>query len=134
MHRDTLSEVQKIRIVFEKERMKEYAVSWQKTMGNVIAAYRVEGTDMMYQFHHYVANLSEALLEDAVNLVSAYDYATDIAALTNENESRLYVDYYNESVKPAIGSLVRKLLYSQEAYPHLLHECGRTETGPGTHP
>lgn len=117
MHRDTLSEVQKIRIVFEKERMKEYAVSWQKTMGNVIAAYRVEGTDMMYQFHHYVANLSEALLEDAVNLVSAYDYATDIAALTNENESRLYVDYYNESVKPAIGSLVRKLLYSQEAYP-----------------
>ena len=77
IHRDALSEVQKIRIVFEKERMKE----------------------------------------DAVNLVSAYDYATDIAALTNENESRLYVDYYNESVKPAIGSLVRKLLYSQEAYP-----------------
>ena len=117
IHRNAPGEVKKIRIVFEKERMKEYAVSWQKTMGNVVATYRIEEMNLLYQFPHYAANLSETLLEDAVNLASAYNYATEIAALTSENESRLYTDYYNEMVKPGIENLVEKFLLSQEAYP-----------------
>lgn len=117
IHRDALGAVRKIRIVFEKESMQEYAVSWQKTMGNVIASYQIEGRDVMYQFHSYIANLDESLLEEAVNLVSAYDYAADIAALTSEEESRLYTDYYNETVKTDIRSLVTKLLLSQASYP-----------------
>lgn len=117
VHRDALDEIQKIRIVFERGKMQEYAVSWQKTMGNVVSAYQIEGMDTMYQFHNYIADLEESLLEDAVNLVSAYDYATEIAALTGEDESRLYTDYYNENVKSGLRGFVTKLLFSQEEYP-----------------
>lgn len=117
VHRDTLDGIQKIRIVFERGKMQEYAVSWQKTMGNVVSAYQIEGMDTMYQFHNYIADLEESLLENAVNLVSAYDYATEIAALTGEDESRLYKDYYNENVKSGLRGFVTKLLFSQEEYP-----------------
>ena len=117
IHRDELHRVQKIRIVFEQGKMQEYAVSWQKVMGNVVAVYRIDGTDMMYHFHHYISHLAQSLLYDIVDLVSSYDYATEIAVLTNEDERRLYTDYYNETVKSDIRELVTKLLFSQETYP-----------------
>lgn len=114
---DSLDKIQKIRIVFEKEKMQEYAVSWHKTMGNVVAVYRIDETDMLYQFHGYIGSSDESLLEDTVNMVSSYDYATEISALTSEDESRLYTDYYNEFVKPDIKALVTGLVYSQADYP-----------------
>ncbi len=117
VHRDTLQEIQKIRIVWERGGMQEYAVSPQKTMGNVIATYQIDGMDAPYQFHNYVSGLEEGVVEDVVNRVSDYDYATEIAALTDEEESRLYTDYYNETVKPDLRGFVTKLLFSQEEYP-----------------
>lgn len=117
VHRNTLSEVEKIRIVFEEGKPQEHAVSWKKAIGNTVAVYQIQGTDMMYQFHSYIANLEESLLKDIIKMVSAYEYAADIAVLTSEEESRLYTDYYNETLKPRISEIVTKLLLSQSDYP-----------------
>ncbi len=117
IHRGGLDRVQKIRLVFENDKRQDYIVSWQKNMGDIVAVYQVEGRALRYQFSRYIGVLDPALLEDIVSTVSAYDYAADIAALTTEEESRLYADYYNAQVKPGIRELTEKILLSQAEYP-----------------
>lgn len=117
VHRNELDEIQKIRIVFEQGKMQEYPVFWKKSMGNLVAVYEIQGMEAMYQPRQYIENPEASLLEAAVSLVSDFDYATEIAALTQEEESRLYTDYYNETVKAALNELVAKLLLSQPEYP-----------------
>lgn len=115
--RDEAGRIAKIRLVFQEGNMQEYALSWQKAMGNVVAAYTAHNADLLYQFHRYMADPEDGLLDAALGLVSALDYAADIAALTGEEESRLYTDYYNESVKPRLREVVEGILYSQADYP-----------------
>ena len=117
VHRDDPSKVEKIRIVFESGGMAEYAVSWRKTLGDVVAVYRVDELNLPYQFHHYLAGFDESLLEEAVALAGGLDYAAHIAGLTDEEESRLYVDYYNEQVLPRLEQVVWNVLSSQEDFP-----------------
>ena len=49
--------------------------------------------------------------------VSAYDYQTDIAGITPEEESRLYADYYSGSVQGKTERILTDLFASQEWYP-----------------
>ena len=72
--RDSPEKVEKIRIVFENETMREYPVSYRKLLGNLVASYRLEGTDLNYQFHHYAAKPDQALLAQAAGLAGGYDY------------------------------------------------------------
>ncbi len=109
--------VQKIRIVFEKEKMQEYSVSYQKFMGNLIACYKIDGEELGYQFHNYAAQPDESLIKEIVELAESYDYATQISRITEEEESRLYTDYYDEKVKDNLRDVITKLLISQEEYP-----------------
>ena len=117
LYRDKPDAIEKIRIVFEDAGMVEYPVSWQKTMGDVVAVYRVEELDLPYQFHRYVGAVDESLLAEAVALVTGLDYASHIAVLTDETESRLYVDYYNETVRPKLETVAERALLSLEGYP-----------------
>lgn len=117
LRRDEPDAIEKIRIVFEDAGMVEYPVTWQKIMGSVAAVYQVEELDLPYQFHRYVGDLGESLLEEAVNLVTGLDYASHIAALTDEEESRLYTDYYNEAVVPKLETVVERTLLSLEDFP-----------------
>lgn len=117
LHRDAPETAEKIRVVFTEGPMREYALSFRGVIGDLAAVYGVEGTELSYQFHRYLAGVDESLLEEAESLAEGYDYAAEIAALTGEEESRLYVDYYNETIRPALPELVEKLLLSQSEYP-----------------
>lgn len=37
--------------------------------------------------------------------------------MTQEEESRLYTDHYNQAVKPNLSALVEKILFTQAQYP-----------------
>ena len=115
VHRDAPGAVEQIRVVFENQSMEEYAVSWRKAMGGIVSAYQVDGLETPYQFHRYLAGFDGSLLEEAAALASGLDYPAQIAALTDEEESRLYVDYYNEQVRPRVEKVVWDLLAA--AYP-----------------
>lgn len=110
-------QVQKIRFVFADAKMQEYAVSYQKLMGDLAASYKIDERELSYQFHNYTATLDKTLLDEIVNRAVSFDYTADIASLTQEEESRLYTDYYNETIKNDISGLFQKLLVSQENYP-----------------
>lgn len=117
IRRDTADQIQKIRLVFADEKMREYPVFYRELTGNLIASYGVEGTGLEYQFRRYAVSADGAAASRAAEIASGYDYTADLAVLTDEEESRLYTDYYNETVRKKLESLAEKLAASQEEYP-----------------
>ncbi len=109
--------VQKIRIVYEDDHNEEIAVHYEKQVGSVVALYEAAERGIDYQFGNYIVKLEENLLNEVVSLADSYDYATVIAELTTENESRLYTDYYREQVKPALRETIVKWIGSGEEFP-----------------
>ena len=117
VHSDTVSEIKRIRVVFNDDKMQEYAVTFNKRMGGIIAVFTVDDKPFMYQPSAYISEYDEALTQLAVSLAESLDYIQDIASITDETESRLYTDYYNDTVKKDIREFVMNLMYSQQEYP-----------------
>ena len=117
LHREDLDSVQKIRIVYEEGPMEEYPVAQPALAGEITAVYTIPGTELKYQFPHYVGAPEEGLLSELTDMLARYDYAADLAALTSEEESRLYGDYYAERIEPDLEAVAAKVLLSQEEYP-----------------
>ena len=109
--------VQKIRIVYEDDTNEEFAVQYKKQVGSVVALYEAPGRGLDYQFSNYIVKLDENLLNEVVSMADSYDYSTVIAALTSENESRLYTDYYTERIKPVLRETIIKWIGSGEKFP-----------------
>ncbi len=117
IHRETPGRAVKIRVIFEDDTRQEYSLTEAKLVGNIVASYGIEGQKFPYQFHNYAAAFDESVLSGLTALASGYDYNTEIAGITQEDESRLYTDYYNESVKGKLERVLADLFTSQERYP-----------------
>ena len=107
----------KIRLALESGERLEYPVSFRRLTGNVAALYQVEGRSHGYQFPRYVSDMDPSFLSGIAASTAAWDYASDISALTEEEESRLYGDYYNEKIKPDMEGMLEKLFSSGDRYP-----------------
>ena len=112
--------VTKIVLVYEDGESEEFSVQYQNLVGGVVATYGTTTGDFKYQFHNYVVDVNEELKQEVLKLAKSYDYATDIASLTSETESRLYTDYYKENVKSDLDNIVTKYILSQANYPSYL--------------
>lgn len=117
IEKDAPEKVQKIRIVFANGTMQEYPVAYRKLTGDLAALYQVEGTDLVYQFGNYASGLDGTFSDGITAVAEQFDYASDIAGLTQEDESRLYEDYYNENIKPDMEHVLRRLFLSDDSYP-----------------
>lgn len=117
VRRDAPEVIRKIRVIFEDGNMEEHPVTYRKLTGNLAASYEVDGKELRYQFRKYVSDIDETFLSEAAERAAGYDYASEIAALTPEEESRLYVDYYNEKVKTDMESLLAGFFSSGDSYP-----------------
>ena len=117
IHRESTDRAVKVRVVFEDDTRQEYSLTEAKLVGNIVASYGIEGQQFPYQFHNYAAAFNESVLSGLTALAFAYDYNTEIAGITQEDESRLYTDYYNESVKGKLERVLADLFTSQERYP-----------------
>lgn len=122
--RDNPGVICKIRVIFTDGTNEEYAVSHRNLAGDIVAVYTVGDTGLLYQFHHYVSDIDDALFSQMTDMVSGYDYTENLASLTAEEESRLYTDYYNENVKGSLGTVLAKLYSSQEEYPTYSDNAG----------
>ena len=114
---ETLTDIKKIRVIFENEESKEFNVTYSKTIDNLVAVYHIDDRKIEYQFGNYIANIDESLISQVINKAKQYDYEAVIAATTEEEESRLYIDYYNESVKSKVGEIITNFLMTQAEYP-----------------
>lgn len=110
-------EVRTVRLALESGERLEYPVSFRRLTGNVAALYQVEGRSHGYQFPRYVSDMDPSFLSGIAASAAAWDYASDISALTEEEESRLYGDYYNEKIKADMVGMLEKLFSSGDRYP-----------------
>ena len=110
-------QVKKIRVVFSDEAVKEYGVAYRKFLGGVAAVYGIEGSELPYQFHRFAVETDSEMLREIAERAAGLDYRTDLAALTPEDESRLYADYYSENVSARLQEIIRNLAVSQADYP-----------------
>lgn len=109
--------IKKVRVIFEDGKMQEYETVYEKLLGDVAGVYRLNGTDLKYQFRGYAADTDADRLAEALGLAEKYGYYTDIAAAAPENESRLYADYYEENVKTRAAGILADRFMVQEDYP-----------------
>lgn len=122
------AKIKKIRIVYANDEREDFNVNYKTTIEDLVAIYNIDGTKLEYQFENYVAKVDEAKLNRAVTLADSLDYASTIAAITSENESRLYVDFYNESVKGNIREIIYNYLADTSINPSYSEVSSITST------
>lgn len=114
--RDNADSIRKVRIIYTDDSQEEKTISFKNTLGNIVANYEMNDSVVGYQFPKYISNIDKDWLQTVVTKATGYNYDT-ISAITSENESRLYADYYNESVKSRIQNMLINVLTSQADYP-----------------
>ena len=117
IHREDPGKAAKVRVIFEDDTRRDYILNDAGLAGDLVASYGIEGQEFRYQFRNYAAAFDESVISDLMAAVSAYDYQTDIAGITPEEESRLYADYYSGSVQGKAERILTDLFASQEWYP-----------------
>ena len=115
LNSNNYNSIKKIKVIFEDEEVREYSVTFNKILNN-IATYKIDSLDITYSYNKFVLNTNISLINEIITEVQSMNYATDIATVTPEEESRLYVDYYNESVKDKINDIVIGILQNEDEY------------------
>ena len=114
---EDVQNITNIRLFYENGKSDSYNVTYLRTMGGLVAEYEIKNMTFKYQFDSYIVDLDDAFVEKLVGWAKSYDYEKDIASTTTETESRLYVDYYNESVKENVRDIVINYLLTYTDYP-----------------
>ncbi|WP_294188685.1 ZmpA/ZmpB/ZmpC family metallo-endopeptidase [uncultured Clostridium sp.] len=112
---DNYNSISKIKVIFENDQFKEYTVTFKKML-NDVATYKIDLLDIGYTYNKFVLNKNISLVNEVINKAISMDYSGNIATVTPEEESRLYVDYYNESVKSKINEVVIGILQNEAEY------------------
>ena len=106
-----------IKVFYESGNSDTFNVTYLRIMGGLVAEYEIKDLGVKYQFDSYVAKFDDSLVEKLVGWAQSYDYSDDIAATTPETESRLYVDYYNETLKSKLETAIINYLLTYTDYP-----------------
>jgi len=112
---NTFNDIGKIKIIFDDNSEKTYNVTFSRKMGD-IAIYDIPSLNISYIYNKFILDNNNTLMNELVQEALAMDYETSIGTLTTEDESRLYVDFYNETVKPKLQDVVAKILQNQPEY------------------
>lgn len=115
LNSNNYNSIKKIKVIFEGEEIREYNLNFKKNLNNV-AIYIIDGLDIDYIYNKFILNMNISLVEEIINKSKKLDYKNDISSVTNETESRLYVDYYNEFVKDRINEVVIGILQNEDEY------------------
>ena len=115
LNTNNYNSIKKIKLVFEDKEVKEYNVAFNKLINN-IATYKIDSLNISYAYNKFVLNTDISVINEIIGKAKDMDYATDISSVTPEEESRLYVDYYNESVKSRINDIIIKILQNEDEY------------------
>ena len=74
------------------------------------------------------------MLDEVVEKAESLDYAKQISLLTDEEESRLYTDYYNDTVKPNLEKVLLKWIGAGDEFPTYCTQEGVKEQVKATLP
>lgn len=109
------SKIKKLKVIFEDESTKDYSVTFDKKLSD-IAVYNIDELNVKYNYNNYILDANNDLINTIVTKAKALDYKEGISLVTSEEESRIYVDYYNEYVKDTLDQVVLDLLSNIPEY------------------
>lgn len=107
--------IAKIRLVFEDEQTKDYTVEFKKKLEN-IATYTIKDLGVGYNYNKFILDTNIETVGEIVSQAKELDYKAEIQTVTPEDESRLYVDYYNQSVKNNLDQVMLAIMSNQGDY------------------
>lgn len=115
LNSNNYNDIVKLKIVFENEQSQDYTVQFDKTLSDV-AVYTIDEFNIKYNYNQYVLNTDNTIVQTIIDKAKGLDYTTQISTVTPETESRLYVDYYNDSVKDRIDQVMINILANIPEY------------------
>lgn len=122
-----VSTISKLKIVFENKAKKEYSVSFKRQIGD-IAVYNIGQLGVSYTYKGFILNQDINVVNEIINKASKLDYQNEIASVTQTQEGRLYVDYYNETaVKKLQNAVLSILANSPQLNVYLDNEIVKTK-------
>lgn len=115
LNTDNYNDIAKIRIVFENEQTIDYSMTFDKKL-NDVAVYDIDELNIKYNYNQFILNTNISTLQTIINKAKGLDYKSQISSVTSESESRLYTDYYNQSVKGKLDEVILELLENTPEY------------------
>lgn len=111
---DNYDDIKKIKIVYKDNQVEEYSVTFEKLIGNIIK-YTIDNLGINYTYNKYVLDLNSSVVDQIVEDAKKLSYS-EIEKVTNEAESRLYKDYYTESVLPRMQEVITSIISSRDDF------------------
>lgn len=103
-----------IKVIFEDDSTKDYTLTFDEYKEN-IATFNINELGIKYNFGEFVLKSDLSIANTLVQYIGTLDYTADLDPLTEEEDSRLYRDHYNEKVKTNVSDFVLNLLqYRQD--------------------
>ncbi len=87
-----------IKVIFEDDTTKDYALTFDEYKGHV-ASYKIEELGIGYNYNRYVIKQDATIVNKLVQYIQNLDYTHDLDPLTSEEDSRLYRDHFNQTIK-----------------------------------
>ena len=111
---DNYDDIKKIKIVYKDNQVEEYNVTFEKLIGN-ITKYTIDNLGINYTYNKYVLDLNSSIVNKIVEDAKKLTY-DEIETVTKEKESRLYKDYYTESVLLRMKEVITSIISSRDDF------------------
>lgn len=112
---DNYDKITKIRLVFEDEQTQDYTVEFKKKLEDV-ATYTIKELNIGYTYNKFILDTNIETVNEIVSKAKELEYKAEIQTVTPEDESRLYVDYYSQSVKNNLDQVMLTIMSNQGDY------------------
>lgn len=98
-----------IKVIFVDDSTKDYTLTFDEYKENV-ATFDINELGIKYNFGEFVLKSNLSIANTLIQYINTLDYMADLDTLTEEEDSRLYRDHYNEKVKTNVQDFVLNLL------------------------
>lgn len=115
LNTNNYDDISRIRVIFEDEQIRDYTVEFKKKLSD-IATYKIKELDIRYVYNQFIMNTQIATIDEIIDMAKNLDYKTQIQLVTPEEESRIYVDYYNEYAKNELEQAIMYLISNEPEY------------------
>lgn len=107
--------IAKIRLVFEDEQTQDYTVEFKKKLED-IATYTIKELNVGYTYHKFILDTNIDMVNEIIQQAETLDYKTQIQTVTPEDESRIYIDYYNQYAKKEVEQAIIYIISNEPEY------------------
>ena len=113
---DNYKSLSKISVVFDDGTEIEYNIDFDDYYGDV-ASYIVSDLNIGYNYNKFVIDKDANIISELIDIASDYKFTNDLDPITQNEESRLYKEYYDNVTKKDITNFVEKTLVNSGYMP-----------------